>query len=128
MTSAKLRAWGSYLSKKVDDTFYSIIPKPPQSEPQVSDPQVSDPQVSDPQEADPPYQQELLYIRERHEACRSDEATAAYIYRRKQIHEQKAAEHAELLRKNTLRTFGLLYTGLAVGFAIVFIIIFTTLF
>jgi hypothetical protein len=89
---------------------------------------LTDPQVSDPQEADPPYQQELLYIRERHEACRSDEATAAYIYRRKQIHEQKAAEHAELLRKNTLRTIGLLYTGLAVGFAIVFIIIFTTLF
>ena len=123
MTSAKLRAWGSYLSKKVDDTFYSIIPKPPQSEPQVSDPQVSDPQVSDPQvsepqeaepqEADPPYLQELLHIREFREAVRGgDETLAAYQYRQKQ-------RNAELIRKNTCRLLGL-YMGVA---AIVFIIL-----
>ena len=113
MTSAKLRAWGSYLSKKVDDTFYSIIPKPPQSEPQVSDPQVSDPQVSEPQEADPPYLQELLHIREFREAVRGgDETLAAYQYRQKQ-------RNAELIRKNTCRLLGL-YMGVA---AIVFIIL-----
>jgi len=118
MTSAKLRAWGSYLSKKVDDTFYSIIPKPPQSEPQVSDPQVSDPQEADPQEADPqeadpPYLQELLHIREIREAVRGgDETLAAYQYRQKQ-------RNAELIRKNTCRLLGL-YMGVA---AIVFIIL-----
>ena len=113
MTSAKLRAWGSYLSKKVDDTFYSIIPKPPQSEPQVSDPQEADPQEADPQEADPPYLQELLDIRECREAIQGgDETWAAYQYKQKQ-------RNAELLRK-TYRRFCGFYIGVG---AIVFIIL-----
>ena len=31
MLSAKLRGWGSYFSRKLDDTFSSLIPNPPQS-------------------------------------------------------------------------------------------------
>ena len=31
MLSGKLRGWDSYFSKKVDDTFGSLIPNPPQS-------------------------------------------------------------------------------------------------
>lgn len=113
MTSAKLRGWGSYLSKKVDDTFNSIIP---------SEPQVSDQQGADTQEADPPYQQELLDIRERHEAFQSEETWAAYIYRQKQIREQKTTDCINILVNSIL-----IYTGItAFCVAIVYIIILLT--
>ena len=90
MTSAKLRGWGSYFSKKVDDAFSSLIPTPPQSNQQDADRLEANPQEGDrleanPQEADPPYQQELNRIREFREAIQGgDEALAAYQHRRNQ--------------------------------------------
>ena len=81
MTSARIRGWGSYFSKKIDDTFYSLIP----SERQDSNQEESEPQEAEPQEADPPYQQELNEIRERREAIRGGhEGIAAYNYRLRQ--------------------------------------------
>ena len=53
MTSAKLRGWGSYFSKKVDDTLSSLIPKPPQSNQQEADRLEANPQEANPQEANP---------------------------------------------------------------------------
>ena len=54
MTSAKLRGWGSYFSKKVDDTLSSLIPKPPQSNQQEADRLEANPQEANPQEANQP--------------------------------------------------------------------------
>jgi len=53
MTSARIRGWGSYFSKKVDDTLSSLIPKPPQSEQQEADRLEANPQEANPQEANP---------------------------------------------------------------------------
>ena len=47
MTSARIRGWGSYFSKKVDDAFSSLIPTPPQSNQQEADRLEANPQEPD---------------------------------------------------------------------------------